>query len=149
METTYKPVGFFSEMELTAYNNGSINDNIADKVDYDKDIVMYYLSSIKSIAVYPNFAIDCVTGETIDSHFTIHRDDEFVWPGCLIYHIGKYNIKLPPELISKAYSLYEDLKVNSPDMLDGSSLERRVIMKAFFGLEPCQTFQDIKTDDED
>lgn len=36
-------IGFFSEMNVTMANNGSINEFITDKIDYDKEQIINYL----------------------------------------------------------------------------------------------------------
>jgi len=94
-------IGFFSEMGLSAYTKESIKDYLTDHVDYDKTAVIAYLSSFKHFASCPKNAIDCITGETISPSFLIYKDDEYCWPDFLIYHIRKYNIKLPKEFVDK------------------------------------------------
>lgn len=94
-------VGCFSEMNVFS-DNGSITDYLVDEIDYDKNIVIDYLKSFKHIASCPRAAIDCVTGEEISSSFGVYSDGDFRWCDFLIYHIEKYNIKLPQNLINKA-----------------------------------------------
>ena len=94
-------VGFFSEMNITAHNDGSVKDYICEKVDYDKSLIIKYLSSFSRYAVCPRYTIDCVTGETISSCFRVYDDGEYCWPDFLIYHIEKYNIKLPQDFINR------------------------------------------------
>lgn len=96
-----KYIGFFSEMKLYA-DNGSIKENIVEKNEYNKKKVIGYLLKQKRIAGCPKTAIDCVTGEKISDSFSVYNDGEFEWCDFLIYHIEKYNIKLPKELINKA-----------------------------------------------
>lgn len=95
-----KNIGFFSEMKLYA-DNGSIKDNIENKVSYDKDKIINYLSKQKRIAGCPRVAIDCLTGETIAPSFSVYSDGEYEWCDFLIYHIKKYNIKLPVDFLKK------------------------------------------------
>lgn len=95
-------VGFFSEMQLSSDNNGSIKKYIVDQVDYDKEKVIKYLKSFKYFASCPKNAIDCVTGEVISPSFRVFKDDEYCWADFLIHHIKHYNIKLPQGLIDKA-----------------------------------------------
>lgn len=95
-------IGFFSEMNLTAHNDGSIKENIIDEIDYDKTKLLEYLESFKHIASCPREAIDCLTGEIISPSFRVFDDGEYCWSDFLIYHIKKYNIKLPAGLIDKA-----------------------------------------------
>lgn len=94
-------VGFFSEIGLSAYQKESIKDYISESVAYDKKAVVAYLSSFSHYASCPKAAIDCITGKTISQSFLIYKDDEYCWPSFLIYHIEKYNIKLPQGLIDK------------------------------------------------
>lgn len=102
-----KNIGFFSEMELFD-DNGTIKGYIVESVSYDKSKVVKYLESFKSKAVCPREAIDCVTGKTISNAFRIYEDGEFRWCDFLIYHIEKYNIKLPQELVTKAHATRGD-----------------------------------------
>lgn len=94
-------VGFFSEMKCHS-DNGSIIEHLVTKVDYDKEKVIRYLESQKRFAGCPRDAIDCITGEIISPSFSVYTDDEYSWCDFLIYHIRKYNIKLPKGLIDKA-----------------------------------------------
>ena len=98
-------IGFFTEMHISEFDNGSISDSIVDKVDYDKESVIKYLSSFKPRSICPRYSIDCVTGENISTSFSVYTDGELVWTDFLIYHIRKYNIKLPQELIEKSKSI--------------------------------------------
>lgn len=95
-------IGFFSEMNLTAHNDGKITDYIVDKVDYDKEIVIDYLKSFRHKASCPKAAIDCITGKEISPSFKVYNDGEYCWADFLIYHIEKYNIRLPQEFVNKA-----------------------------------------------
>ena len=74
-----KSIGFFSEMKLYQ-NDGSIKDNLVDDVNYDKEKIIEYLKSQK---------------EKISDSFSVYNDGEYKWCDFLIYHIEKYNIKLP------------------------------------------------------
>jgi len=94
-------IGFFSEMNLSAHNDGKIADYIVDKVNYDKKAVIDYLKSFKHKAGCPKAAIDCVTGKEISPSFRVYNDGEYCWADFLIYHIEKYNIKLPQDFINK------------------------------------------------
>lgn len=97
-------VGFFSEMDVTMANNGSINEFITDKVDYDKARIINYLLSFGRQAVCPRNAIDCVTGKTISTSFAINDDGEYCWPDFLAYHIDHYSIKLPENFVQHILS---------------------------------------------
>lgn len=97
-------VGFFSEMELTAHNNGSIKDSLVDSVDYDKKRVIKYLKSFKHFSSCPKPAKDCVTGKEISPSFLIFKDGDYCWADFLAYHVEKYNIKLPKDFIKQIYS---------------------------------------------
>lgn len=94
-------IGFFKEMEITEHT-GSIFEHLTDKINYDKEKVICYLESQKRFAGCPRDAIDCITGEIISPSFSVYTDDEYSWCDFLIYHIRKYNIKLPKGLIDKA-----------------------------------------------
>lgn len=94
-------IGWFSEMECHN-NNGSIKENIVKRVNYDKHKMLNYLKSCKRIAGCPKNAIDCLTDEVISPSFSVYDDGEFCWGDFLLYHIEKYNIKLPQALIDKA-----------------------------------------------
>lgn len=102
-------IGFFSEMHLHD-DNGSVKDHIVDKVDYDKDRVISYLNSQKLVAGCPRAGIDCVTGGPISMSFLVYTDGEYEWCDFLPYHIEKYNIKLPKELIEKINAFIETEK---------------------------------------
>lgn len=95
-----KKVGFFSEMQFKD-NCGSIKDNLMDKVNYDKQKVIAYLSEKKRIAGCPREGIDCVTGKTISPSFLVYSDGEYEWCDFLIYHIEHYNVRLPEDFIKK------------------------------------------------
>ncbi len=96
-----RSIGFFSEMNLYQ-NDGSIKDNLVEVANYDKEKIIAYLKSQKRIAGCPREAIDCLTGEKISNSFSVYNDGEYKWCDFLIYHIEKYNIKLPEEFIRKA-----------------------------------------------
>ena len=97
-----KQIGFFKEMNLYA-NTGSINDAIVRAVNYDKSKVIAYLNNGKRIALCPRNPIDCVTGTPIGLSFSIYNDEdeEYEWGDFLVYHIRKYNIKLPDDFLMK------------------------------------------------
>ena len=95
-------IGWFSELKCNS-NNGSIKEHINNNIKYDKNKVVDYLSDeSKRIAGCPRAAIDCITGEKISDSFSVFSDGEYCWGDFLIYHIKKYNIKLPKKLINKA-----------------------------------------------
>lgn len=94
-----KHIGWFSEMNISTADNGTIRDFISDKETYDKNKIIEYLKSQKRVASCPRAAIDCVTGEEISSSFSIYTDGEYDWCDFLIYHIEKYNVILPQEFI--------------------------------------------------
>lgn len=96
-------IGCFSEMNVF-FNNGSVLDYLQDKVDYDKKAVLDYLKSFKHNASCPRAAIDCVTGKEIASSFKVYNDGEYQWCDFLIYHIEKYNIRLPQAFVDKIMS---------------------------------------------
>lgn len=96
-----KHIGLFTEMKVYA-DSGSIKDNIVDKVDYDKNKIISYMLRQNKIASCPRAAIDCLTGKKIADSFAVYSDGEYDWCDFLIYHIEKYNIKLPKEFIEKA-----------------------------------------------
>ena len=93
-------IGFFSEMHAF-YDNGSIQKHIVASIGYDRERMILYLSSFKKMASCPRNAVDCITGETISLSFSIYNDGEFCWGDFLIYHIRKYNLALPQELVKK------------------------------------------------
>lgn len=94
-------IGFFSEMNISAHDDGSIKEHICKDADYDKEKIIKYLSSFKHKASCSREAIDCMTGETISPSFRIYNDGEYCWADFLIYHIQKYNIKLPQHFVEK------------------------------------------------
>ena len=91
-------------MGLSAHQDESIKDYLVDSVDYDKTAVVRYMTSFKYFAGCPKYAIDCITGEEIAPSILIYKDDEYCWSNVLIYHIEKYNIKLPEKFIEKIMS---------------------------------------------
>ena len=93
-------IGFFSEMHEFC-DNGSIQKHIVASIDYDRERMIQYLSSFEKMASCPRNAIDCITGETIAPSFLIFNDGEFCLGDFLIYHIRKYNLALPQELVKK------------------------------------------------
>lgn len=94
-----KHIGWFSEMNISAADNGSINNFVSDEATYDKIKVIAYLKSQKRIAGCPRAAIDCVTGEQIAASYSVYTDGEYDWCDFLIYHIEKYNVLLPQDFI--------------------------------------------------
>ncbi len=94
-------IGCFTEMACYA-DNGSVKDHIVETVTYNKNKIISYMSSQKRIAGCPRNAIDCVTGEIIAPSFSVYNDGEYQWCDFLIYHIDKYNIKLPEAFVKKA-----------------------------------------------
>lgn len=73
-------LGFFSELNLSMADNGSIKSFIIDKVDYDKAKIIRYLKNGKKESV-----------------------GEYVWRNDLEYYVKNYNIKLPDNFIKKIY----------------------------------------------
>ena len=94
-----KHIGWFSEMNLSVANCGSVKDFVADSTTYDKHKVITYLKSQKRVAGCPKAAIDCVTGEQISPSYSVFSDGEYDWCDFLIYHIEKYNVLLPQDFI--------------------------------------------------
>ena len=97
-------IGFFTEMKITMFDNGSIKNHLVSEVNYDKKKIIDYLNSFGRQAVCPRYAIDCVTGENISGSFSVIDDGEYCWCDFLTYHIEKYNIKLPDKFIEKIMS---------------------------------------------
>lgn len=95
-----KPIGFFSEMNLYE-DNGPLIDNIVEKVNYDKEMVVKYLESFDTQAICARGPIDCGTGEKIANGFRVINDGEYEWCDFLTYHIRKYEIKLPKSFLRK------------------------------------------------
>lgn len=93
-------VCFFNEM-MPKIGNGSINEFLVDKIDYNKDKVIAYLANGHKQASCPRDAIDCVTGEKISDNFYVFDDKEYCWCSYLAYHVKKYNIQLPKDFIKK------------------------------------------------
>ena len=94
-----KHIGWFSEMKLSAADNGSIREYVSDHAPYDKAEVIAYLTSQKRVSGCPKAAIDCVTGKEIAPSFSVYTDGEYDWCDFLIYHIEKYNVKLPNDFL--------------------------------------------------
>ncbi len=95
------PIGCFSEMHIFA-DNGSVKEHLTDSLNYDKKKMIAYLESFKARASCPRNAIDCITGKIISQSFKVYDDGEYCWCDFLLYHIKKYNIHLPDELIKKS-----------------------------------------------
>ncbi len=102
-----KFVGFFSEMNVTMADNGSINDYITDTVNYDKKRIIKYLLTFGRQAVCPRSAIDCITGKIISTSFAVNDDGQYCWPDFLIYHIDRYPIRLPEDFLQHVLSKTE------------------------------------------
>lgn len=94
-----KHIGWFSEMKIDSIDNGSVKNYISDKETYDKVQIIAYLKSQRRVAGCPRAAIDCVTGKEISPSFSVYTDGEYDWCDFLIYHIEKYNIRLPEDFI--------------------------------------------------
>ncbi len=94
-------VGYFSELNL-AHDTGSILSLIVFNVDYDKQKMIDYLRGRKYTARCQRKIVDCVTGDYISSSYVVYDDGEFCWCDFLVYHIYKYDIRLPERLIEKA-----------------------------------------------
>lgn len=94
-----KHIGWFSEMNISAADSGSVRDFITDEELYDKAKVIAYLKSQKRVAGCPRAAIDCLTGAEIAPSYSVFTDGEYDWCDFLIYHIEKYNIVLPQDFI--------------------------------------------------
>lgn len=94
-----KHIGWFSEMNITAVNSGSVKDYVAEKETYDKRKVIEYLKSQKRVASCPRASIDCVTGVVISPSYSVYTDGEYDWCDFLIYHIEKYNVLLPHDFL--------------------------------------------------
>jgi hypothetical protein len=102
-----KQIGFFSEMNISYGNSGSIFDYLVKKVNYDKNIMVQYLLKFKHVAGCPRAGIDCVTGEPISPSFLVFNDGEYEWCDFLIYHIQNYNVSLPEAFIKKAGAIIQ------------------------------------------
>lgn len=94
-----KHIGWFSEMNISAADSGSVKNFIAEKETYDKEKVIAYLKAQKRVAGCPKAAIDCVTGEEISPSYSVYTDGEYDWCDFLIYHIEKYNVLLPQDFV--------------------------------------------------
>ncbi len=95
-------IGFFSEMNISFADNGTVASNTLNEVTYDKNkVINYLLSKGKKIAGCPREAIDCFTKDVIAPSFFIYSDEEYRWADFLVYHVKKYNIKLPQEFVNK------------------------------------------------
>ncbi len=94
-----KHIGWFSEMNISAADSGSVRNFITDKETYDKAMVITYLKSQKRVSGCPRAAIDCVTGEEISPSYSVYTDGEYDWCDFLIYHIEKYNVLLPQDFV--------------------------------------------------
>lgn len=93
-------IGFFSEMKLYE-DSGSIKSLLQQTANYDKEKVISYLKVGKKIASCPRAGIDCVTMKNISDSFSLYTDEEYCWGDFLIYHINKYNIRLPENFLKK------------------------------------------------
>lgn len=101
MGKKYIDIGFFEEMQFKD-NCGSVFDWLTSKneLNYDKNVVLNYLKKHnKAYAGCPRAGIDCVNGDVISQSFQIFTDGVFDWCDFLIYHINKYNIRLPQKFV--------------------------------------------------
>ncbi|MCD8026151.1 MAG: hypothetical protein LUF33_04270, partial [Clostridiales bacterium] len=94
-----KYIGFFSENKLTMADNGSINNFLTEKVNYDKAKVIDYLSKGKKEAICPKEVFDAITKNKLSSSFSVYTDGEYVWKSDLEYYIKNYNLILPDDFI--------------------------------------------------
>lgn len=97
-------LGFFAENGLSMANNGSINQFIVSKVDYDKEKIVNYLQNGKKESICPKNAYDIISGKMIATFFYVLTDGEYVWKSDLPYYVDKYNIELPKNFIEKVTS---------------------------------------------
>ena len=94
-------IGMFSEINV-GDSDGSINDYLVDEINYDREKLCAYLENgrhISSCSVHP---IGCITKQEIGDRFRCYTDDDYVWADFLPYHIRKYNLKMPDDLIKRA-----------------------------------------------
>lgn len=96
-------LGFFSELNLSMADNGSIKSFIIDSVNYDKDKIIRYLKNGKKEAICPKVVYDLINKKIISTSFSVLTDGEYVWRNDLEYYIKNYNIKLPDDFIRKIY----------------------------------------------
>ena len=96
-------IGCFSEMNVFE-DNGSIQEYLCNKVEYDKDIIVRYLRGNKKQAVCFKYVYDCISGKQISSGFQVRTDGEYIWCDFLAYYVEKYNINLPKDFIKKVYN---------------------------------------------
>lgn len=94
-----KYIGFFTEMDTTLYDNGSIHEVIVDEITYDRKKIAAYLKSGRELAYGGKQAKDLLTGKIISDGFTLMSDGVFGWRSDLVYHIENYNIALPKDFI--------------------------------------------------
>lgn len=97
-------LGFFAENGLSMANNGSINQFIVSKVDYDKGKIVNYLQNGKKESICPKNTYDIISGKMIATFFYVLTDGEYVWKSDLPYYVDKYNIELPKNFIEKVTS---------------------------------------------
>lgn len=129
----YTDIGCFTEMNCYA-DNGSIYDYIVDSVTYNKFLIVSYMKSQKRIAGCPRAAIDCITGEKIADSFSVYTDGKYRWCDFLLYHIEKYNISLPEELIKRAleYEYDSDCKNRIDILASGGKVKCAVCKNGYY-----------------
>lgn len=83
------------------YRSGSIKEFIVPDaaVDYDREMIIKYLSQPFSKAGCPRAGIDCVTGKEISPSFHLVNDGKYIWGDFLIYHIRNYPVRLPLDFV--------------------------------------------------
>lgn len=92
-------IGFYTEMNTTLYNNGSIQDAIIEEITYDRRKVVAYLKAGRQLAYGGKESYDLITGNKIDDGFALQSDGVFGWRSDLAYHVENYNIDLPKDFI--------------------------------------------------
>ncbi len=67
--------------------------------DY-KDIIVEYMKAGQGCMASPGFVKDVITGEQVLRPFVTMHDGVYFWSSSLIYHIEKYNVRLPEAFIA-------------------------------------------------
>ena len=78
----------------------SIKEFISPEPFDHKDTIVEYMKAGHGCMASPSFIKDVITGERVLRPRVTMHDGVYLWSSSLIYHVEKYNVRLPEEFIA-------------------------------------------------
>ena len=77
----------------------SIKEFISSEPHEYKDTILEYMNAGNGCMASPSFITDVITGERVLRPRVTMHDGVYLWSSSLIYHVEKYNVRLPEEFV--------------------------------------------------